>query len=72
MMSRNERRVLKKLGKNIKFSRKYLGYSQEVLAEKIGVSRNYIGMIERAEINVPILTLYNIAKALDVSLNSFL
>lgn len=65
------KRFLKKLGKNIKFLRENLGYSQEVLAEKIGMSRNYIGMIERAETNTPILTLFNIANALETNLKDF-
>jgi DNA-binding XRE family transcriptional regulator len=55
---------LKKLGKNIKFLRKAKGLSQEKLAEIINRSRNYIGMIERAEVNTPVDTLFNIAKAL--------
>ncbi len=56
----------KNIGKNIKFLRKEENLSQERLAEKIGVSRNYIGMIERAEANAPVFTLYKIAKALNV------
>ncbi len=55
---------LKKLGKNIKFLRKAKGLSQEKLAEMINRSRNYIGMIERAEVNAPVDTLFDIAKAL--------
>ncbi len=55
---------LKRLGKNIKFLRKAKGLSQEKLAEMINRSRNYIGMIERAEVNTPVDTLFDIAKAL--------
>ena len=57
---------LKNVGKNIKYKRKEKNLSQEKLAEKIGISRNYLGMIERAEVNVPMLTFYSIAKALDI------
>jgi len=60
------KKFLKNIGKNIKFMRKEKNLSQEKLAEKIGVSRNYIGMIERAETNTPVLTLYKIAKVLNV------
>ncbi|CCY63097.1 MAG: helix-turn-helix domain-containing protein [Candidatus Gastranaerophilaceae bacterium] len=56
---------LKKLGKNIKFLRKSKGLSQEKLAEMINRSRNYVGMIERAEVNTPVDTLFDIAKALN-------
>ena len=62
------KRDLKKLGLNIKYLRKSKGFSQEKFAEKIGKSRNYIGMIERAEVNTPADTLFNIAKALDVNI----
>ena len=56
----------KKLGKNIRYYRKLKGIPQEQLAELIFKSRNYIGMIERAEINIPIDTVFDIAKALQI------
>ncbi|MDO5305894.1 MAG: helix-turn-helix transcriptional regulator [bacterium] len=59
---------LKKLGNSIKFARKSKGLSQEDLAELMSKSRNYIGMIERAEINIPVLTLFQIAKILEVDI----
>ena len=37
------------LGANIRKYRKQIGITQEQLAEKIGKSVNYIGMIERGE-----------------------
>ena len=43
---------LKKIGFNIKKVRKQKGLSQERLAELVGKSRNYIGMIERGESNI--------------------
>lgn len=63
---------LKKLGKNIKYARKANNLSQEELAEMLKLSRNYIGMIERAEVNAPVATLFDIAKALKVNVKSFL
>lgn len=60
------KRELKKLGLNIKFLRKAKGFSQEEFAEKLHKCRNYIGMIERAEVNVPSGTLFDIAKILKV------
>ena len=56
----------KKLGKNIRDIRKYKGLSQEKLAELVNKTRNYIGMVERAEINVPVLVIFDIAKALNI------
>ena len=58
--------TLRKIGQNIRSVRESKNLSQEKLAELIGVSRNYIGMIERAEINVPTKTLIEIAFALNV------
>lgn len=58
--------TLREIGQNIRSVRKSKNLSQEKLAELIGVSRNYIGMIERAEINVPTKTLIEIAFALNV------
>lgn len=66
------KRFLKKIGLNIKFLRKSRDFSQEMLAEKINKSRNYVGMIERAEVNTPILTLYQIAKALNAKISEII
>ncbi len=62
------KRDLKKLGTNIKFLRKASGYSQEEFAEKLHKSRNYVGMIERAEVNTPVGTLFDIAKILKIEI----
>ena len=61
----------KRLGKNIKHIRKSKGLSQEKLAELIGKSRNYIGLAERAEVNIPVSVIFDFAKALDVSPKDF-
>ena len=42
------------------------GLSQEKLAERANLARNYIGNIERAEYKVTVETLAQIAKALGV------
>ncbi len=57
---------LKKLGNKIRYYRKLQGLSQEKLAELISVSRNYVGMIERAEVNTPVSTIFDIAKILKI------
>lgn len=60
------KKFLQNIGKNIKNLRKDKKLSQEKFGELIGLSRNSIGMIERAEVNIHVLTLYKIAKALEV------
>lgn len=55
------------IGKNIRKYRLMKKYRQEDLAERTGLSANYIGMVERGE-KVPSLeTFINILNALDVS-----
>lgn len=60
------KRELKLFGKNVRMLRLEKGLTQEELAEKIGVSANYIGMVERAERNTSLLKVFKIAKSLNV------
>ena len=46
--------------------------SQEQLAELAGVHRTYIGMIERAEKNITLLSIAKIASALNVNISELL
>ena len=62
---------LKKLGNNMRCARKSKNMSQEKLAELIKKTRNYVGMVERAEINVPASVIIDIAKALNVEAKIF-
>ena len=67
MENRNE--ILIQFGKTIQSLRKARKISQEKLAEKAGLHRTYIGMIERAEKNVTLINIQKIAKALNVKIN---
>ena len=55
------------IGKNISDVRKSKNLSQKKLAELVEKSRNYIGMIERGESNLPTSTLIDIANAFKCS-----
>lgn len=60
------------IGKKIKKKRTILGLTQEELAEKVGISRAYIGFVEQGR-NAPSLeTLEKIAKSLKVKLSELL
>jgi len=56
----------KLVGKNIRALRETLKISQEKLADMANYHRTYIGAIERAERNITLETLENLAKALNV------
>jgi transcriptional regulator with XRE-family HTH domain len=57
------------LGENIRTHRQAVKWSQEKLAEKADLHRNYIGDIERGEENVSVDALTRIATALKVRLS---
>ena len=56
------------LGNEIRRIRRLRGMNQEELAFKAGISAAHLGQIERALKNPTVETVYNIASALDVSL----
>lgn len=61
---RQRNKASKILGQTIRIERIKAGLSQEQLAEKADLSRNYVGNIERAEYQVTIEVLTRIARAL--------
>lgn len=58
------------LGAEIRRHRLALGWSQEDLAERVGLDRSYIGSVERGERNIAALNLIAIAQALNVSIGT--
>lgn len=62
------KKLFKTVGTRIAKKRQGLHLSQERLAEKSGLHRNYIGSVERAEKYVTLTTLFKITKALDLKL----
>lgn len=62
----------KSLGKRIRTERQQLRLTQEQLAELIGVSSTYIGLVERGERAVTLEKLIRIANVLHVSVDYLL
>lgn len=63
---------LKELGKVIRSKRESKGLTQVELAQKSGVDRNYIGMVERGERNPSFLSLQKIALGLGMSVDEMI
>ncbi len=63
-----KREVLVQFGRRVRDQRAKRGLSQEQLAERAGVHRTYIGMIERAEKNITLENIEKIAKALKIEI----
>lgn len=62
----SDHQILNIFADNVRFYRKQLKISQEELASRSGLHKNFIGMVERAERNCTIVSLEKIAKALEV------
>lgn len=60
----------RRLGKRVRVLRVTRGWTQENLAEAAGVHRNYIGGIERGEINMSVVNLEKIARGLGVNVEA--
>lgn len=64
--------LLPKLGDSVRSHRKVLGISQEKLAERCGLDRTYISMIERGVRNPSLTSLAKLASGLDVTISNLL
>lgn len=56
------------VGRAIRTRRQARGLSQEALAERAGLHRNYVGLLERGERNPSLTTLNAVARALETTL----
>ena len=71
-MQASAAKSLKAFGRSIRSYRKQRGMSQEDLAEKSGLSRNYVSDIERGVRNPSLLALIKLSRALRVPLRDLL
>lgn len=59
------------VGRRVRDLRRELKVSQEELAARAGLHRNYVGSVERGERDIGINAIGKLAKALGVTLASF-
>ncbi|HHK8568959.1 TPA: helix-turn-helix domain-containing protein [Vibrio parahaemolyticus] len=71
-MRKPSKKLLATLAKNVRNFRVKNGMSQELLAEKCGLHRTYIGSIERGERNATLSTLEVLAETFNVSIAQLL
>ena len=63
--------VRRLVGSNVKKLRITAELSQAELAERMGVDRSYVSGLEQGQRNPTIISLWHVAKALDVPIRSF-
>lgn len=69
--SEETKKNLKNFGSRIQELRKKNNLTQSELAEKIGLSTNFIEMVERGERNTSVDKIFKLAKAFNISLAQF-
>lgn len=69
--SEETKKNLKNFGSRIQELRKKNNLTQSELAEKIGLSTNFIRMVERGERNTSVDKIFKLAKAFNISLAQF-
>ena len=60
--------ILSVIGNAVRKERRHRLWTQERLAEMSHVDRSFLSKIERGEVNVSVLTLCEIAKALNINI----
>ncbi|MFN4145026.1 MAG: helix-turn-helix domain-containing protein [Runella sp.] len=60
--------TLIKFGKRVKDLRKKKNLTQEQFAQKCGLHKNYIGMVERGERNPSLLNIQAVANGLEIDI----
>lgn len=67
----NEVNIVNIFGERLKEARQKANLTQAELAEKVGMSANFIGMIERGERNTILANVYKIILAVNGNLEDF-
>ncbi len=64
--------ILHQFGNRVKVLRTQNKLTQEQFAQKTGLHKNYIGMIERGERNPSLINIEVIAKGLEISISELM
>lgn len=72
MRARTKNEIIRSLGTNVRASRLQRGLTQEQLAEKAGISPNYLQQIEYGHPTASVVTLVQLALALGVEVGALL
>lgn len=65
-------KILKRIGIKLQAARRLKGLTQEQIANKVGITRNYYSQIERGERNPTTTVIVSIIEALGVELTDIL
>ena len=68
----NEQELVVAFGLKLRQQRKKAGITQNELAEKAGVTRVYVGLIERGETSITLEKVYRLAEALKCDVSDLL
>ena len=71
-MNNKEIELLNKLANKIKSTRHQLNLSQEALADKCGLDRTYISLVERSKRNPSYLSLVKLCEGLEIDIKELL
>lgn len=71
MLKQDKSDILKLFGKNLRKIRESKGFTQEQLANELGLEISQISRIERGVINTSIFTLYQISEFFKIDINEF-
>ncbi|WP_026804105.1 helix-turn-helix domain-containing protein [Aliarcobacter lanthieri] len=71
-MNNKEIELLNKLANKIKSTRLQLNLSQETLADKCGLDRTYISLVERSKRNPSYLSLVKLCDGLEINIKELL
>ncbi len=69
---KDDRKILRQLGSNIRRLRMKKAWSQQELGDRAKLHRTYVGSIERSERNVSLMNIHKIAVALGVTVSALL